>query len=160
MLTTPFCDLVGIDVPILNAGMGGGLAGATLAAAVSKAGGLGVLGMGGLSTPATREEIRRLRSLTDEPFGVNLIMPLMDAQQIDCCLDEEVPVLVLFWGDPEPYVERAHAAGTKVVVQAGSVDEARAAAGAGVDAVIIQGVEAGGHVRSSDRALDSATGHG
>lgn len=149
MLTTPFCGQVGIDVPIWNAGMGGGLAGATLAAAVSNAGGLGVLGMGGLPTAATREEIRRLRSLTNKPFGVNLIMPLMDDQQVECCLDESVPVIILFWGDPGPYVEKAHAVGTKVVVQAGSVDEARAAAAVGVDAVMIQGVEAGGHVKST-----------
>lgn len=149
MLTTPFCEQIGIDVPIWNAGMGGGLAGADLAAAVSNAGGLGVLGMGGLPTAATREEIRRLRSLTDKPFGVNLIMPLMDDQQIECCLDERVPILILFWGDPGPYVEQAHAVGTKVVVQAGSVDEATAAAAVGVDAVMIQGVEAGGHVKAT-----------
>jgi NAD(P)H-dependent flavin oxidoreductase YrpB (nitropropane dioxygenase family) len=129
--------------------MGGGLAGADLAAAVSNAGGLGVLGMGGLPGPAIREQIRQLRSLTKNPFGVNLIMPLMDEGQVEACLDEKVPVLIFFWGDPGPYVDRAHSVGTKVVVQAGSVDEAKAAAAAGVDFVMIQGVEAGGHVRST-----------
>lgn len=149
MLTTPLCRDLGTRVPIWNAGMGGGLAGPELAAAVSNAGGLGVLGMGGLPTPAIRESIRRLRSLTDKPFGVNLIMPLMDEEAVSCCLDERVPVLVLFWGDPSPYVEDAHRAGTKVLVQCGSVDEARRTAAAGVDAVMVQGVEAGGHVRST-----------
>lgn len=151
MLTTDLCRQLGVQLPIWNAGMGGGLAGPALAAAVSNAGGFGVLGMGGLPEPVVREQIRELRQLTDGPFGVNIILPLLggDDSPIECCLSERVPVLVLFWGDPAPYVDRAHAAGTKVVVQAGSVDEARAAAAAGVDAVMIQGVEAGGHVRST-----------
>jgi NAD(P)H-dependent flavin oxidoreductase YrpB (nitropropane dioxygenase family) len=145
MLTTALCDQLGVSLPIWNAGMGGGLAGVDLAAAVSNAGGLGVLGMGGLPTTATREHIRRVRALTGKPFGVNLLLPLMDEGQLQCCLDEQVPVLVLFWGDPAPYLPSAHAAGTKVVVQVGSVEQARVAAAAGVDAVMVQGVEAGGH---------------
>jgi NAD(P)H-dependent flavin oxidoreductase YrpB (nitropropane dioxygenase family) len=149
MITTPLCTELGIDVPIWNAGMGGALAGPELAAAVSNAGGLGVLGMGGLPTPAIRESIRRLRALTDRPFGVNLIMPLMDGEAVACCLDERVPVLVLFWGDPTPYVADAHRAGTRLLVQCGSVEEARQTAAAGADAVMVQGVEAGGHVRGT-----------
>ncbi|WP_433784747.1 NAD(P)H-dependent flavin oxidoreductase [Actinomycetospora sp. CA-101289] len=148
MLTTDLCRTLGVELPIWNAGMGGGLAGPALAAAVSNAGGLGVLGMGGLPEPVVREQVRETRMLTDRPFGVNLIMPLLeDDTPIDCCLEERVPVLVLFWGDPGPYVERAHAVGTRLVSQVGSVAEAEAAARAGVDAVVIQGVEAGGHVR-------------
>jgi nitronate monooxygenase len=150
MLTTELCRQLGVSLPIWNAGMGGGLAGPALAAAVSDAGGLGVLGMGGLPVPVIREQIQEVRALTRRPFGVNIIMPLMgDDAQIECCLEERVPVLVLFWGDPGPYVERAHAAGTRVVAQVGSVAEAKAVAAVGVDAVMIQGVEAGGHVRSS-----------
>lgn len=130
--------------------MGGGLAGSDLAAAVSNAGGMGVLGMGGLPAQAIRAEIRRLRSLTSNPFGVNLIMPLMGEEpQVECCLEERVPLMIFFWGDPSPYIKESHSAGTKVAVQAGSVEEAKTAAAAGVDAVIIQGVEAGGHVRST-----------
>jgi nitronate monooxygenase len=149
MVTTPLCDALGIEVPIWNAGMGGGLAGPELAAAVCNAGGLGVLGMGGLPTPAIRDSIRDLSALTDRPFGVNLIMPLMDEEAVACCLDERVPVLVLFWGDPGPYVEDAHRVGTKLLVQCGSVEEARQTAAAGADAVMVQGVEAGGHVRGT-----------
>ena len=151
MLTTDICRQLGVSLPIWNAGMGGGLAGPALAAAVSNAGGFGVLGMGGLPEPVVREQILELRRLTDAPFGVNIILPLLggDDSPIECCLELWVPVLILFWGDPAPYVDRAHAVGTKVVVQAGSVEEARAAAAAGVDAVMIQGVEAGGHVRST-----------
>ena len=149
MLTTPLSRQLGVELPIWNAGMGGGLAGPELAAAVSNAGGLGVLGMGGLPGEAIRQQVRTLRQLTDRPFGVNLIMPLMSPDQMDVCLEERVPLLILFWGDPGPYVERAHSVGTKVMVQAGSVEEAAAAAAAGVDAVMVQGVEAGGHVRGT-----------
>jgi nitronate monooxygenase len=149
VLKTPLCQKLGIELPIFNAGMGGGVAGAELAAAVSNAGGLGVLGMGGVPAPAIREQIRRLRSLTQKPFGVNIILALLEEGQVESCLDEKVPVLILFWGDAKPFVEKAHRAGTKVVLQCGSVDEARAAADAGVDAVMIQGVEAGGHVKGT-----------
>lgn len=148
MLTTDLCRTLGTELPIWNAGMGGGLAGPSLAAAVSEARGLGVLGMGGLPEPVVREQVRETRELTDRPFGVNLILPLMgDDAPVECCLEERVPLLVLFWGDPGPYVERAHAVGTRIVAHVGSADEAKAAADAGVDAVMIQGVEAGGHVR-------------
>lgn len=149
-MSTPLCRDLGVRLPIWNAGMGAGVAGPELASAVSNAGGLGVLGMGGLPEPVIRAEIARTRGLTDQPFGVNIILPLVeDEAQILCTLDEAVPVLILFWGDPAPYVERAHAAGTRIVCQVGSVDEARAVADAGVDAVMIQGVEAGGHVKAT-----------
>ena len=98
--------------------------------------------------PALRQTIHRLRTLTDKPFGVNLILPLLQEGQIDACLAERVPLLVLFWGDPRPYVAEAHRHATKVFIQVGSVEEATAAAEAGVDAIIVQGVEAGGHVKS------------
>jgi nitronate monooxygenase len=149
MLQTPLCKQLGIELPIFNAGMGGGTAGVDLAAAVSDAGGLGVLGMGGVPPPVVREQIQRLRSATKKPFGVNLILALLEEGQVEACLEEKVPVLILFWGDPKPIVEKAHRAGTKVILQCGSTDEAQAAAAAGVDAVMIQGVEAGGHVRGT-----------
>jgi NAD(P)H-dependent flavin oxidoreductase YrpB (nitropropane dioxygenase family) len=149
MLKTQLCRDLGIDLPILNAGMGGGVANAALAAAVSNAGGLGVLGMGGLPGAVIRDEIRKLRSLTAKPFGVNIILALLEEGQIEACLDEKVPVLILFWGDPKPFVAMARRTGTRLVIQCGSVDEAKSAADAGVDAVMIQGVEAGGHVKGT-----------
>ena len=148
MLRTPLCHQLGIEYPIFSVGMGP-VAGPDLAAAVSNAGGGGVLGMGGMPAPYIRQEIHRLRTLTDKPFGVNLILPLLQEGQIETCLDEKVPLLVLFWGDPKPYIEEAHRRGTKVFIQVGSVEEAKAAAAAGVDAIIAQGVEAGGHVKST-----------
>jgi nitronate monooxygenase len=149
-MSTPLCRELGVRLPIWNAGMGVGIAGPELASAVSNAGGLGVLGMGGLPEPLIRAEINRTRGLTDQPFGVNIIMPLVeDEGQILCTFDEGAPVVVLFWGDPAPYVEPAHAAGTRLVAQVGSLEQARQAADSGVDAVMIQGVEAGGHVRAT-----------
>ena len=77
---------------------------------------------------------------------MNLLLHFPVEDQVAVCLEERVPVLSLFWGDPTPYVERAHAAGVKVFHQVGSVADARRAAAAGVDVIIAQGVEAGGHV--------------
>jgi len=147
MLQTPLCSQIGIAYPIFSVGMGP-VAGPELAAAVSNAGGGGVLGGLFMPPPALRQTIHRLRTLTDKPFGVNLILPLLQEGQIDACLAERVPLLVLFWGDPRPYVAEAHRHATKIFIQVGSVEEATAAAEAGVDAIIVQGVEAGGHVKS------------
>ncbi len=149
MLYTPVCQDLGITSPIFSVGMGGGMAGPHLTAAVSNAGGCGVLGMGGLPAPFIQEQIRQVRTLTDRPFGVNIILPLLQEGQIETCLAEAVPLLVLFWGDPEPYMKEAHRAGTKVFLQVGSVEEALTAVNAGVDGIIAQGVEAGGHVKST-----------
>src|SRR5712691_6048855 len=149
MLKTALCRQLGIEYPIFSVGFGGGMAGPDLAAAVSNAGACGVLGMGGVPAPYIRQQIRHLRTLTNKPFGVNIILPLLQEGQIETCLDEKIPILILFWGDPKPYVEEAHRRGTKVFIQVGSVEEAKAAATAGVDAIIAQGVEAGGHVKST-----------
>jgi len=149
MLKTPLCRQLGIEYPLFSVGMGGGMAGPELVAAVSNAGACGVLGMGGLPAPYIRQQIHHLRTLTNKPFGVNIFLPLLQEGQIETCLDEQVPFLVLFWGDPTPYIAEAHRCGTKVFLQVGSVEEAQAAAGAGVDAIIAQGIEAGGHVKST-----------
>src|SRR5262249_3745788 len=96
--------------------------------------------------PLFRQEIRRVRALTGRPFGVNLILHFPVEDHVAVCLEERVPVLSLFWGDPTPYVGRAHAAGVNVVPQVGSVQEAERAAAGGMDVSVAQGVEAGGHV--------------
>ena len=113
MLHTPICQDLGITSPIFSVGMGGGMAGPHLTAAVSNAGGCGVLGMGGLPAPFIREQIQRVRTLTNQPFGVNIILPLLQEGQIETCFAEAVPLLVLFWGDPEPYVKEAHRVGNQ-----------------------------------------------
>jgi len=149
MLRTRLCRDLGIDLPIVSAPLGGGGAGPELAAAVSNAGGLGLLGMGGMPTPLIREEIRETRARTSKPFGVGLLLPFFEGGEVEICLDERVPVLMLFWGDVRPHVEMARRAGIPVFVQVGSVDEAKEAAAAGASAVIAQGFEAGGHVRGT-----------
>jgi len=147
MLKTALCHQIGIAYPIFSAGMGP-VAGPELAAAVSNAGGCGVLGGVFMPPPILQQAICRIRTLTEKPFGVNLILPLLEEGQIDVCLAERVPLLVLFWGDPSPYIAEVHRHSTKLFVQVGSIEEATAAATGGVDALIVQGVEAGGHVKS------------
>src|SRR5438132_3847347 len=146
MLRTPLCRALGIEYPIFSVGFGGG-AGPELVAAVSNSGACGVLGGAGKEAAYLRGEIQRVRTLTRKPFGVNLILAVLKEGQIEACLEENVPLLVLFWGDPTPYIPKARDLGTKVFIQVGSVDEAKPAAKAGVDAVIAQGSEAGGHVK-------------
>lgn len=146
MLRTDLCDLLAIQYPIISAPMGPDLSGPELVAAVSNAGGLGLL-QAQLHPPhLLRQEITHLRDLTDRPFGVNFILHFPSEEGIAICLEESVPILSFFWGDPSPHVEQVHAAGAKVFFQAGSVETARCAADAGVDVIIAQGVEAGGHV--------------
>lgn len=149
MLRTELCRDLGIEVPIVSAPLGGGGAGPELAAAVSNAGGLGLLGMGGVPAPLIREEIRETRKRTSKPFGVGLLLPFVESGEVEACVEERVPVLMLFWGDVRPHVDKARRAGIPVLVQVGSVDEAKEAAAAGASGVIAQGFEAGGHVRGT-----------
>ncbi len=147
-IRTPLCDLLGIDVPIGNAGMAGGTAGPALAAAVAEAGGLGALGgIDRVGPEGLRARIRQTRELTKRPFSVNVwvhIIPVAPAF-LDVCIEERVPSITFSFGDPSPYVARARAAGIRVLHQAQSLADARAAAAARVDAIIAQGGEAGGH---------------
>lgn len=145
-----FCQRFDLETPILNAGMGLGIAGPELAAAVSEAGGCGVLGLGGLPPDLARESIRALRERTRRNFGVNQLLPLQQDGAIDACFEERVPLMILFWGDPAPYVADAKRAGVTLFSQVGDADEASRAADAGVDGVVIQGREAGGHVKARD----------
>jgi len=151
MIRTKLCDVLGIDVPIGNAGMAGGTAGARLAAAVAEAGGLG--GLGGIyreGAERLREEIRATRALTAKPFSVNLWVYLLDVapQFLDICIEERVPSVTLSFGDPGAHARRAKDAGIVTLHQVQTVAGAKAAAAAGVDAIIAQGGEAGGHTGS------------
>jgi nitronate monooxygenase len=147
MLHTPLCDLFGIEYPLLNAPMGGGTAPAELAAAVSEAGGLGLIGgttMGGAEWLVT--QIRRARELTEHPIGVGFISHMPNtAELMKVALGEGVRVFAHSFADPTPFVADAHEAGALVLCQVRTVDDARQAAAAGVDVVTAQGTEAGGH---------------
>ena len=149
MLHTRLCDLLSIEVPIIVAPMGPNITGVELAAAVSNAGGMGIISFGANPPPLLRQQIRRLRELTDRPFGVNFILEFPVKDHIAMCIEEKVPVLSFFWGDPSPYVEQAHGAGLKVFDQVGTVEAARSSARAGVDVIIAQGMEAGGHIKGT-----------
>ena len=139
--------------PIWNAGMGGGLAGPELVANMCEMGCFGVLGTGGLPHQIVGKLIRDTKQLTFKPFGANIILPMSDGRDIGSCFDEGIEVLVLFWGDPQPFIKDAHKRGIFLVVQCGNVEEATYAASSGADAIIIQGVEAGGHVKGESELI-------
>jgi nitronate monooxygenase len=144
-MRTALCELIGIDVPIVQAPMGGATCPA-LAAAVSNAGALGMLALSWHPPEAARTEIRATQVLTDRPFGVNLVLAFAQEERFAVCLEEGVRVISFFWGDPAPFVARAHDAGALVTSTVASAEGARRALGAGVDVVVAQGWEAGGHV--------------
>ncbi len=204
-LHSPLCDLLGIEVPIVLAGMGGAST-PELAAAVSNAGGLGILGAAACSPSQLKEWIARTRKLTSRPFGVDTLLPAsvrrtsepgksggpspMDhladyvkfareflakegleapappsapsdglaprgsrplfskdffEAQMQVVIEEEVPVYAAGLGDPGPYIDKLHAAGTKVMAVVGAVRHARKVVDSGVDAIVAQGHDAGGH---------------
>lgn len=133
-----------VELPVVQAGMGGGIAGPELAGAVSEAGGLGTLGM---TDPTTMTaQLAAVRRVTDKPVAVNLLLPF--ATSAHDAAAAQADVVVTFWGVPR------RRSPTTWIHQAGSVDEVLAAHRAGADAVIVQGVEAGGHVRATTPALD------
>ncbi len=136
-------ELLGVETPVVQAGMGGGLSRHELAAAVSEAGGLGTIAVNGAA--AIRRELAAARSLTERPLAVNLLLPFAWRDWFEAAA--EADVVVTFWGAPRRLV------GTTWLHQCGSVEEARAAYAAGADGAILQGVEAGGHVRGSLPAL-------
>ena len=147
MIHTNVCDVLGIVHPIVQAGMAGPWhTNAELVAAVSEAGGLGVLGCLGRSPDEAVTEIRRIRSLTQRPFGVNFVLHVRNDETFAACLDEGVPVFSFFRGDPAEAVARAHQAGALTIHQITTAAEARRACEVGVDVLVAQGNEAGGHM--------------
>lgn len=144
-LHTPVCALLGIELPILQAGMSTYTT-PELVAAVSNAGGLGIIGGLGRSPGELREEIGKVRELTSRPFGVNHVVSQIDAGAIDVTLELRVPVLSLSWGRAGELARRAHDAGIKVLHQVNSAEEAGQVAADGADVIVAQGTEGGGHV--------------
>ncbi|MBH3434312.1 nitronate monooxygenase [Pseudomonas citronellolis] len=149
-LNTPLVELLGCRVPIICAGMGG-VARHELVAAVSNAGGFGCLGMVREPVALIRREVAAYRELSHEPFAVNLIPAATPAElleaQVAVCLELRVPAVALFWDVRADVVRRFKDAGMLVLHQVGNRADAEAALRAGVDVLIAQGVEAGGHVR-------------
>ena len=158
-LRTPLCEMLGIEFPIVQAGMGY-VARGPLAAAVSQAGGLGVIGAASLGAKGLREEIHIVRDNTDRPFGVDILFATIGRPErnqaearftqetqalVDICFEENVPVLASGLGDPGPIVPQAHQAGMKVLGLVGNTKNAVRVARSGVDAVVAQGYDGGGH---------------
>ncbi len=144
-IETPLTRLLGLDVPIVQAPIGG-IATPELAAAVSNAGGLGTLSLTWREPDDARSVIRDVRRRTDRSFGINLILVWDQAERVRVALDEGVRLISFFWGDPAPFVDQIHAAGSLVALTVGSAAEARTAVESGVDVIVAQGWEAGGHV--------------
>ena len=145
VLRTRVTELLRIEHPILCGGMAGHTS-PELAAAVSNGGGLGIHGCTFRSPDHIRADAARLRELTDRPFGLNLLLCFASEEQLRAVLESRPAVLSTAWGDPEITTARAQAAGLIAVHQVHRVEEARRAAAAGVDAIVAQGMEGGGHV--------------
>ncbi len=145
-------DRLHLDVPVLQAGMGGGVSGPRLAGAVAAAGGLGTLGL--MSPPRLRVGIASVRAQAPgRAVAVNLLMPFVRKQHIATCVAERVDVAILFFGGSPALVAALHAAGTFVMAQVGTVHEAAAALAWGVDGLVAQGIEAGGHLLGREPGL-------
>ena len=151
-MKTALTERLGIDLPIIQAPMGGAV-GPRMAAAVSNAGGLGMLVPWRAKAETVQQQIRETRALTSRPFGVNLVLDFPQEERLDVCLEEHVPIISFFWGDPSALAPRAKARGAIVLHTVGSAAEAKRAVHAGVDIVVAQGWEAGGHVRGTVATL-------
>ncbi|QGP93029.1 Nitronate monooxygenase [Neomoorella glycerini] len=146
MLHTPLCDLLGITYPIIQGGMAW-VATGELAAAVSAAGGLGIIGAGNAPPETVRREIHKVRQRTDRPFGVNIyyMSPYVE-ELIELVCTEKVPVVTTGAGNPGKHLPKLKAAGVKVIPVVASVALAKRLERLGVDALVAEGMECGGHI--------------
>ena len=149
MLRTPLCDLLGIDAPVFQGGMAW-IADASLASAVSEAGGLGIIAAMNANADWLRDQIHQLREKTDKPFGVNVMLMSPFADEVaQVVIDEKVPVVVTGAGNPTKYMKAWRAAGIKVIPVVAAVALARLVERAGATAVVAEGTESGGHIGES-----------
>lgn len=145
-MKTKLTELLGIKYPVIQGGMAW-TSDANLAAAVSNAGGAGIIGSGGRTVEWTRDEVRKAKSLTDKPFGVNVMLMAPNiAEIIDMLCEEKVAFVTLGAGNPVPHIATFHAAGIKVIPVVPSVKLAKRIEVAGADAMVVEGMEAGGHI--------------
>ena len=145
-MKTRICDLLGIEYPIIQGGMAW-VATYELAVAVSEAGGLGIIGAGGAPASWVREQIKQAKKATDKPFGVNLMLMNPEADQIaQIIAEEKIKVVTTGAGNPGKYIQMWKEAGVKVIPVVASVALAKLMERGGVDAVIAEGMESGGHI--------------
>jgi len=148
-MKTRVTEILGIEYPVIQGGMAW-VAEYHLAAAVSNAGGLGIIGAGGAPAEFVREQIRKAKELTDKPFGVNLMLMNPEADAIaQVIVDEGVKVVTTGAGNPAKYMEMWKAAGIKVIPVVASVALAKLMERGGADAVVAEGMESGGHIGST-----------
>ena len=140
------CEVLGVRYPIIQGGMAWSTD-ATLAAAVSNGGAAGIIGTGGRPTEWVEEEIKKAKTLTDRPFGINLMLMAPNVEEIaELALREKVAFVTTGAGSPLPWIERMHQGGVKVIPVVPNVKLAKRIASSGADALIIEGMEAGGHI--------------
>lgn len=145
-MKTEITKLLGIEYPIIQGGMAW-VGTNELAAAVSEAGGLGIIGSGGAPASWVKEQIQQVKQKTGKPFGVNVMLMNPEADAIaQVIVDEKVPVVTTGAGNPEKYMEMWKAAGVKVIPVVASVALAKRMERTGADAVIAEGTESGGHI--------------
>lgn len=145
-METRLTQLLGITQPIIQGGMAW-VSDANLAAAVSNAGGAGIIASGGRDTEWVRDEIRKAKILTNKPFGVNIMLMAPNKDEIvNVIIEEKVAFVTLGAGNPVPYFPKLQASGIKVVPVVPSVKLAKRVEAAGADAIVIEGMEAGGHI--------------
>ena len=143
---TLITELLGIEYPIIQGGMAW-ISDAAMASAVSNAGGAGIISTGGRTTDYTRQEIRACRKLTDRPFGVNVMLMAPNKEEIVDVICEEKPAFVtLGAGNPVPFFPKLQAAGVKVIPVVPNVKLAKRVESKGADAIVVEGMEAGGHI--------------
>ncbi len=146
MIRTEICELLGIRYPIFQGGMAWAGTG-KLAGAVSEAGGLGIIGAGNMPPEALKEEIKKVRAITDKPFGVNIMLLSPFAKQIkDVVIEEKVPVVTTGAGNPGPFMREFKKHGIKVIPVVASVALAKRLEKDGADALVAEGLESGGHI--------------
>jgi enoyl-[acyl-carrier protein] reductase II len=146
MIKSRICEMLGIEYPVFQGGMAW-VADASLAAAVSNAGGLGLISSINAGTEAVRNEIRKCRELTDKPFGVNIMLQAPNAAEIaHMVVEEGVKILTTGAGSPAQYMQMWKEAGIKVIPVVASVALALKMQAAGADAIVAEGAESGGHV--------------
>ena len=151
-LHTPLCDKLGMEVPIIQAPIGGVVTPA-LVAAVGEGGGFGFHPLSWNSAAEIEATVAATRRLSNRPFGANLVLEWDQQARLEAVLAAGVRVVSFFWGDPAPYLAKTRAAGALTTLTVGSAEEAKRAADLGIDIIIAQGIEAGGHVWSKVSTL-------
>lgn len=142
---TQLCDLLSLGTPIFQAPMAGAVT-PELISAVANYGGLGMVPLSNWSIENCEKFIDETLTLSKRVIGVNLILEWDQTERLELALKKGIKVIWFFWGDPSPFIKKIHEQGAKVILTVGSSEEAKRAVAAGVDVIVAQGWEAGGHV--------------